>query len=223
MRWPKPALRLAGFAVGFCILGIAISLVLPGTYTSIAVLRIAPPMVPASVAGRTPSVPDAGKFLRLKERVLSRAMLEGMIANPALGLEERRRSHEPKEEIVIALRREIHIRVINASQSAFSISFSDSDPEKAQAVVRHLVARLTEENIEDERAQARASGDAKRSEIAERQLGSTLEVLDPPSLPERPVSPNRPAISFAGFAFGGLLGSITLYLGRHRAATPRSA
>jgi hypothetical protein len=63
-----------------------------------------------------------------------------------------------------------------------SLSFAYSDKEKAQVVVRELATRIVESN--------------------------TAEVLDPASLPEKPVTPNRWLFMAWGLASGLLLGLV---------------
>jgi len=105
---------------------------------------------------------------------------------------------------------------------AFSISFSYPDPHKAQAVVSELVKRFVIRNILDERARIEATKNAEAREVADHGWGETLEVLDPASLPQRPVFPNRLAIAAAGLALGLLLGALAP-LFRHRNKTPQPA
>jgi uncharacterized protein involved in exopolysaccharide biosynthesis len=228
LRRPKWTLQMAGFAAGCCALAVALSFLLPQTYTTTAVMRIAPPLVPASLTGKIAAPPPAEKLQRLEEVVLSDTSLEALITQPALDLYKEERLREPMEDTVRRMRdRDIQLSVVSAAPgvpraSAFRISFSYPDPDKAQAVMRDLVTKFTEENIADERALARASGDAKAIEIADRQLGVNLEVLDPPSQP-RLRSPSRLALSSAGFAFGLLLGAITLYFRKNRGLTLQTA
>lgn len=117
------------------------------------------------------------------------------------------------------MRRDLSVRAMTPSHSAFLISFSYPDPFKAQAVVRSVVRGFSDQNVRVERARARATGDAKIQQIADYKLGENLEVLDPPSDPQQPRSPNRLALSAAGFALGLLLGAITLYFRQPRSQT----
>ena len=121
------------------------------------------------------------------------------------------------------MRRDLNIHLLSPSRSAFQISFSYPDPERAQAVVRELITRFTEYNVFVERERARASGDAKAIEIAEHRFGESLEVLDPASDPQERGSPNRLAIALAGSVLGVLLGAITLHFRQHRRQTLRTA
>jgi LPS O-antigen subunit length determinant protein (WzzB/FepE family) len=102
--------------------------------------------------------------------------------------------------------RDINIRMLNppgapSGSPAFSISFTYPDRSKAQAVVRALVTKFTEQNVR-ERALAIASDEEKAREIVSHKVGLNFEVLDPASLPEKPISPNRLLITAAGLALG---------------------
>jgi uncharacterized protein involved in exopolysaccharide biosynthesis len=229
MRRPRWTLQMSAFATGCCALAVAVAFLLPQTYTSTAVVRIPPPQVPASLTREIAAPPPAEKLQRLEEVVLSRTSLEGLVTQPWLDLYKEERLREPMEDIVRRMRdRDIQIHMVRAAPGsphrapAFLISFSYPDPDKAQAVVRDLVTRFVEQNIADERALARASGDAKAIEIAEHQLGVNLDVQEPPSQP-RLRSPNRPVLSAAGFVLGLLLGAITLYFRQNRAQTLQMA
>jgi uncharacterized protein involved in exopolysaccharide biosynthesis len=220
---PKRTLQMAGFAVVGCALAVAASFLLTETYRSIAVMGFTQAYVPEGLAASVSVTLPAKKLQQLEEALLSDTMLEGIITNPALDLYKKQRERKPMHEIVETLRRDLSIRPVNPSHSAFQISFSYPDPYKAQAVVRELVTRFTEENVFVERERARASDDAKSIEIAEHRVGENLEVLDPPSDPQEPFSPNRLAIALAGLALGLLLGGVTLWFRQSRSHTLRTA
>jgi hypothetical protein len=102
--------------------------------------------------------------------------------------------------------------------SAFSISFSYSDPRQAQRLVQTLLTAFQEDRLNEQRELAKLANRYKLNQILERKAGENLEVLDPPSFAERPVGPNRVAIAAAGLGVGLLLGAITL--GFRRPRTP---
>jgi uncharacterized protein involved in exopolysaccharide biosynthesis len=52
--------------------------------------------------------------------------------------------------------------------------------------------------------------------MADHKLGENLEVLDPASLADAPVWPNRTVIAGIGFAAGFVIGAATLYRRRPR-------
>jgi len=87
---------------------------------------------------------------------------------------------------------------------AFSISCEYPDNLKAQAVVREVVARFF-----------RLNQGPSAVEI--------LEVLDPASLPARPLAPNRPMIVTAGLFGGAVLGLLAVLVWRGAARLSKSA
>jgi uncharacterized protein involved in exopolysaccharide biosynthesis len=221
LRRPRWTLQMAGFAVGCCVLAVAASFLLPETYRSVAVMQFT--WAYSDLAARVSATPPDKKLQRLEEVFLSDTMLEGIITTPALDLYKKQREQKTMHEVAETMRRDLSIRPVSPSHSAFQISFSYPDPDKAQAVVRVLVTRFAEENVAIELERARALGDAKSIEIAEHKVGENLEVLDPASDPQEPVSPNRLAIALAGLAMGLLLGALTLYLRQNRSHTLRTA
>ena len=89
----------------------------------------------------------------------------------------------------------------------FEISFEYPDDLKAQAVVRDLVTDFIYGDFAAERALRR-----------ERIPGSLrLEVLEPASDPQAPVSPNRPAAAAIGLLTGMLLGPFLVWRRQQRA------
>jgi len=85
---------------------------------------------------------------------------------------------------------------------AFSISFTYPDRKLAQAVTRELVTKFTEVLL---------------------RTGSltSLEVLDPPSRPAQPSSPNRYGVVFLGLFLGLLTGLTVSYALRWRIVVVR--
>jgi hypothetical protein len=122
----------------------------------------------------------------------------------------------------------------------FNIRFSYRDPEKARNTVQTLLTRFQEANLfrqrdameatrrrsldQVDRMEARIAALEKRlgisaapavsedSRAVSRAIGFQLEVLDPPSMPERPVYPNRIAFVATGLGAGlGLAGVIAVF------------
>jgi uncharacterized protein involved in exopolysaccharide biosynthesis len=102
----------------------------------------------------------------------------------------------PMDKIAARMRSDITIRTVQipaAGARAITISFRYPDRYKAQLVVRDLAARF---------------------------MGAMpLELLDPPSLPLAPGSPNRPQIAAFGIFAGLLLGLAASRFRRPRLAT----
>jgi hypothetical protein len=211
MQRPKWTLQLAGFAVACCALAFAVSLLLPGTYTSIAVMQFTPPYVPEDPATDTAATPPAAELKELQQRVLSNASLMAIMTNLSLELYKKQRARKTTSESVAAMRHDLIVRPLNQSSSVFQIAFSYPDTDKAQAVVRKIVSEFATEHLRAEPERALASGDAKILEIEERRVGEGIEVLKPPSSPQEiSRSPDRVAIALAGLAVGLLLGPIAL-------------
>ena len=197
----------------------------------------------------------AERLRLITEDILSRGSLTELVQRPALDLYRGERSRRPLENIIDDMRRrDLRIaptryggRAGVGPVTAIEISFEYADRDKAQAVVRELVTKLTEGTVRALHKLAIAQDGADRKpggdEVSDspdlllmahgvadgkpdRDLSSDLpmlEVLDPPSLPASPISPNRPAVAAIGLAAGLLLGSL-LALGRwllaRQTATP---
>jgi hypothetical protein len=69
-----------------------------------------------------------------------------------------------------------------------------------QRAVRELVTQLVERDVVEQHKLPTEDPEVRRA--WEMRAGSNLEVLDPATLPELPVSPNRVAIGFAGLPLG---------------------
>ena len=204
---------LAAAAAAGLLVGAGVSLLAPDRMTSTALMRVEQPIVMADPMAQPLVVTAADTLARFEPYILTNENLAALIQELDLYKNERRR--EPLEQVAGRMR-EHEIQIAPAAalagavdRSAFRISFTYSDPQKAQAVVRWLVSQFAERNLTEARERARAMG-AAQQRIEELKLGQTMEVLDPPSLPQAPVSPNRPAIAAAGAALGLLVGIIAL-------------
>jgi capsular polysaccharide biosynthesis protein len=113
--------------------------------------------------------------------------VESLIAQNDLYAKER--TKQPMSAAVALLRQNMLVR--NADSRAWLVQFQYSDPRKAQGVVRDIV----------DQAQAADAG---------------IQVLDPPSLPEAAVSPNRLVICLVGFLVGLLAASSYLMVTRRK-------
>jgi uncharacterized protein involved in exopolysaccharide biosynthesis len=228
MRRPKWTLKIAGFAAAGCALGVAASFLIPETYTSSAVMLVIPPMAPESLSGPQPITLPAERVHQMEPEILSRTSLENIIQDPRLDLYRKQRTQTPLADVVEKMRsRDIDIRMLKppgepSGIPAFGISFTYPDRNKAQAVVRALVTGFTEQNVRVERARAKESGDEKVNEIVYHKIGLNLEVLDPASLPEKPIAPNRLLIAALGLALGLLFGALALWFRQDRGQTLRA-
>ena len=228
MRWPKSSLRMAGFAAAGGGLAFGLSWLLPETYTSTTALRFYPPVaVPDRLISAVSDGPVEEHFQRLAREVFGAASLAEVMQR--LDLYPQERARKPLENVAGIMRRNIAFRPESpppelppGAPRTYRISFSYTDRLKAQAVVSELLRRFTLQNLLDQRARIEATGNADARWVADHGFGETLALLEPASLPARPVFPNRLAIAAAGLALGLLLGALAP-LFRHRNKTPQPA
>jgi LPS O-antigen subunit length determinant protein (WzzB/FepE family) len=173
------------FAVTGAVVAGAIAFRIPSEYQSTSVMRL--------TSAR--SSIDFNPYLNdTEQEVLSRTSLEGLITG--LDLYKTRRMDTPMENIVQYMRMHgIAIRMLQLPSGektpvAFAVTVNYPDPKLAQAVNRALVAKFT----------------AALPHAADL---TSLEVLDPPSLPGQPIYPRRHVFVFAGLC-GGLLAGLTV-------------
>jgi hypothetical protein len=161
----------------------------PDQYISTAVFRAVLP------EGMT-EAQFSQQLQRAQTQVLSRTSLAEMIQRRDLDLYKKDRQRITMEDVVQGMRnRDIKIqplRDVNGRYSnAFAISFAYSNGEKAQQVTQQLLAAFI--------AQLPHDGAWVKA-----------EVLDPPTLPASPASPNRFAYIAIGLAFGLGVGLVLL-------------
>jgi LPS O-antigen subunit length determinant protein (WzzB/FepE family) len=170
----------AGFAIAGLLVATVASFVVQKQYVSTAVLRIA----------------DVDDLAKAETKVLSRTSLSQVIQDPSVQLYPSERSDQPLEDVIEYMRtRAIHITVL-PDRHTVQVSFSYTDKNKARAVVRMLIVKLSHA-------------------FEGAQTGLNLEILDPPSLPESAASPKRPAMLITGLACGLLLGLMAAVFVRH--------
>jgi capsular polysaccharide biosynthesis protein len=169
----------AGFAIAGLLVATVASFMVQKTYVSTAVLRVT-------------NVDDLAKA---ETKVLSRTSLSGVIQDPSLQLYPSERRDQPLEDVIESMRtRAIHI--VHLDHNTIQVSFSYTDKNKAQAVVRMLIVKLSH-----------------AFEGAE--TGLNLEILNPPSLPKSPADPGRSAMLITGFVCGLLLGLTAAVFVKH--------
>ena len=120
----------------------------------------------------------------MQQEILSRSSLSELIQKPSLDLYKRDRQRKPMEDVIEEMRKNIRILILDAPSaqtrnrpaSAFQISFAYSDRYKAQAVVRELVTKFTEQNITVQRTQASLTTSFLNDEL--KVASENLERLD---------------------------------------------
>ena len=168
-------------AIGFALIGLLVAGV-------IAWQR--PSMYRSTAVLKDPNA-SLDRLGRAEQEVFSRRSLSQLIVAGDLYPDERR--SQPLEDIVEEMRnRAIQVRALRqpAAGAPFSVAFEYRDPVKAQFVTKQVIGRLTAEM-------------AKTG-------GSPVEVLDPASLPDRPVGPRRSRILVMG-SLAGLIAGIAIF------------
>jgi succinoglycan biosynthesis transport protein ExoP len=158
--------RYRSWIVGPTFAGLVIATVVaflwPDTYISTAVMRITPQQVPSNLVPTSITTQMAERLQQMQTEILSRGSLSEIIQKPSLDLYKKERQKLPMEDVVQEMRNK-YIRIVPLTDSgsaqrryasAFSVSFMYTDRYKAQAVVRELVTKFTEQNVTVQRNQA---------------------------------------------------------------------
>jgi capsular polysaccharide biosynthesis protein len=181
-RWGFAKL-VAAFAVAGLIVGGISALMVKSTYVSTAIVRL---------------TGDPDDFAHAETNVLSRTSLSYVIQKNDLYHDERTR--EPLEDVIERMRKkDIHIAAKQGEINAFQVSFSSTDPARAQAVTAILINRL--------------------SHNVPINPGHSLEVIESPQLPKAPVAPNRVLIAALGLAAGIIVGLVVAGMRKIRRRT----
>jgi polysaccharide chain length determinant protein (PEP-CTERM system associated) len=158
--------RYRSWIVGPTFAGLVIAVVVaflwPDTFISTAVMRITPQQISERLVPSNISTQMAERLLSMQQQIESRTQLQELIQRPSLNLYPKERQRKPMEDVIEQMRKAIRITILDAGAvqgqqkfaSAFEISFSYSDRYKAQAVVRELVSKFSEETSNQLRQQA---------------------------------------------------------------------
>ena len=221
IRRPKRSLVLSACAVAGGAVAVALAFPIPDRYVSTAAIRVVPPFFPERPSGAALAASMPERFAQAEQYVSERlpALVESFDLYPT------ERGRKPVSELVREMRRNLRIvkqdwpSADSGAPFALTISFTSPDRYKAQRAVNELVAAYVTAYVRAGRVMLDRyrPGDEIR-EIADRGLGDCMEVLDPASLPESPVSPGRGTIAGGGVAFGLLAGALALYRRRSQPA-----
>jgi succinoglycan biosynthesis transport protein ExoP len=165
------------------VISCVVAFILPNTYVSSAVMRIAPAQISDALVPSTVTQQMNERIAQMQQEILSRTSLSELIQRPALGLYRRERESEPLEDVIEKMRtQDIHINIMNLAgqgnrpASAFTISFSYPDRFKAQAVVQALITRFTESMVNVQGNQGKVTSEFFKDEIT--QARSEMNRLD---------------------------------------------
>jgi succinoglycan biosynthesis transport protein ExoP len=149
---------IIGPAFAGLVVAVVVAFLWPDTYVSTAVMRITSQQVPMQLVPSVTISPMAERLQQMETDILSRGSLSELIQKPSLDLYKKERQRVPMEDIVQDMKNR-RIQIIPVSDpngtalvgaryaSAFQIRFSYTDRYKAQAVVRELVTKFTEQNV----------------------------------------------------------------------------
>jgi polysaccharide chain length determinant protein (PEP-CTERM system associated) len=160
--------RYRSWIVGPMFAGLVISVVVaflwPDTFVSSALMQITPQLVSSRLVPNDVTQLLSDRLTQMEEEILSRSSLTELITRPSLNLYPKERSQKPLEDIVQDMRKNIKIGFPELGAGggssdrhgvgAFLISFRYTDRYKCQNVVRELVSKFTEQNIQVQRRQA---------------------------------------------------------------------
>jgi polysaccharide biosynthesis transport protein len=156
---------IIGPAFAGLVVAVVAAFVWPDTFVSTAVMRITPQQIPERLVPSVMSSQMAERLQQMQTDILSRGSLAEIIQKPSLDLYKKERAHLPIEDVVQEMKNK-HISIIPVNDSAnlgsrfataFQIRFSYIDRYKAQAVVRELTSRFTEQNFNVQRVEASAT------------------------------------------------------------------
>ncbi len=176
--------RYRSWIVGPTFAGLVIAVVVaflwPDTFVSTAVMRITPQQISERLVPSNISTQMAERLLSMQQQIESRTQLQELIQRPSLNLYPKERQRKPMEDVIDQMRKAIKITILDTGSSqsqkfasAFEISFSYADRYKAQAVVRELVSKFTEETNNQLRQQANTT-----TSFLNDQLKTAKEKLD---------------------------------------------
>jgi polysaccharide chain length determinant protein (PEP-CTERM system associated) len=178
---------ILGPAFGGLVVAVVVAFLWPDTYVSTATMRITPQQVPERLVPSALSSQMAERLQQMETDILSRGSLSEIIQKPSLDLYKRERQRLPMEDIVQDMKNK-HIQITPMTDptgtglvgarfaSAFQIRFSYIERYKAQAVVRELVTKFTEQNVTVQRNQANMTTSFLNDELkAAKEKMDTLE------------------------------------------------
>jgi succinoglycan biosynthesis transport protein ExoP len=137
----------------FCglVVAVVVAFLWPDTYVSSAVMRITPQQISDRLVPTIVNMQMQQRLQQMQQEILSRSSLTELIQRPSLDLYRKERQRYPMEDVVTDMRTKyIRLQTVDIGRggaSAFTISFAYPDRFKAQAVVRELVTKFTEQNV----------------------------------------------------------------------------
>ena len=176
--------RYRSWLIGPMFLGLVVAVVVafmwPDTYVSQAVMRITPQQISDRLVPTIVNMQMQQRLQQMQGDILSRSSLAELIQRPSLDLYRKERGKYPLEDVIQDMRsRYIRLQTLEVGRggaSAFTISFSYPDRFKAQAVVRELVTKFTEQNVRVQHDNATLTSDFLGGEM--KQAKERMDALE---------------------------------------------
>jgi succinoglycan biosynthesis transport protein ExoP len=175
--------RYRSWLIGPMFLGLVVAVVVafmwPDTYVSTAVMRITPQTISDRLVPTIANMQMQQRLQQMQQEILSRDSLTELIRRPSLDLYRKERDRYPMEDVIQDMKNKyirLTTEVGRGGASAFTISFSYPDRFKAQAVVRELVTKFTEQNVRVQHDNATLTSDFLGSEM--KQAKDRMEGLE---------------------------------------------
>ena len=167
-----------------CVIAVVVAFLWPDTFISTAVMRITPQQISERLVPSNISTQMAERLLAMQQQIESRTQLQELIQRPSLNLYPKEIRRKPMEDVIDEMRKAIKITILSTDSSqpqqkfasAFEISFRYADRYKAQAVVRELVSKFTEETNNQLRQQSNTTTQFLGDQV--KAAKETLDKLD---------------------------------------------
>jgi LPS O-antigen subunit length determinant protein (WzzB/FepE family) len=202
MRLSDVGLITAGFALLGALVAGFVSLKIPETYASTAMLdfrAIPTPIADVDTDSMRKVIHDTDSMRKLIYTSFSQKSLAAIIKNENLYNYRGDRDDRSVDGLINRMRLAIRLELVrpgaNSDETKFRITFVDQDRAKAQRVTENLIGLMMEANV----AQPPASA-------------ARLYMREPPRLAASPTNPNRVLITVLGFAVGLVIGAIVAWL-----------
>jgi polysaccharide chain length determinant protein (PEP-CTERM system associated) len=137
------------------VIAVVVAFLWPDSYISTAMMRITPQQVPERLVPSAINSQMAERLTQMQTEIMSRTSLAELMQRPALNLYPKDRQRMPTDDVVELMKKDIKISMLDIAvqgpnrgvAAAFVISYKYTDKYKAQAVVRELVSKFSEQNV----------------------------------------------------------------------------
>lgn len=136
---------------------------LPKQYRAEALLMVVPQRIPENYVKATVTEKVEDRLVTLSERTLSRARLQQIVLD--FDLYSDRLKRESIEDVVARMKGDVKIAV-NRNET-ISVSFTSSDPVRAQQVTERLATLFISENSQDRKSQAQNTNEFLEAQLVD--------------------------------------------------------